>query len=77
MYVRRHSACQHYSCVLDGPQNELCDSSGPLFSLYSKIVEGGDNKSAKCHQKDAEGIVLFVSPILVYASLSTSTKNKR
>ena len=26
------------------------------------MVEGGDNISAERHQKDAEGILLFVSP---------------
>ncbi|KAF8460575.1 hypothetical protein DFH94DRAFT_123791 [Russula ochroleuca] len=41
------------------PPNELSDSSGPLFSIYSKIVEEDDNKRAERHQKDAEGIVLF------------------
>ena len=49
-------------CVLDGSQNELGDTSGPLFSLYSKTVEEDDINSAERHQKDAEGIVLFVSP---------------
>jgi len=36
--------------------------SGPLFALYSKVVEEDDNKRAKRQQKDSEGIVLFVSP---------------
>jgi len=49
-------------CVLDGSQNELGDTSGPLFSLYSKMVEESDINRAERHQKDAEGIVLFVSP---------------
>ena len=49
-------------CVSDGPKNDLCDPPGPLFSLYSKMVEDGDNNRAERHQKDAEGIVLFVSP---------------
>ena len=44
--------------------NELGDSSGPLFSIYSKTVEDRDNKRAERHQKDAEGIVIFVSPSL-------------
>jgi hypothetical protein len=49
-------------CVSDGSQNDLCDPSGPLFSLYSKTMEGDDSNRAERHQKDAEGIVLFVSP---------------
>ncbi|SRR5258708_1677277 len=36
--------------------------SGLLFSLYSKMVEEDDNKRAERQQKDAEGIILFVSP---------------
>ncbi len=49
-------------CVSDGSQNELCDPAAPLFSLYSNMVEEGDNSKAERHSKDAEGIVLFVSP---------------
>jgi hypothetical protein len=45
-------------CVLD---DELCDTSGPLFSLYSKMKEKRDDRKAERYQKDAEGIVLFVS----------------
>jgi hypothetical protein len=37
------------------------DSLGLLFSVYSKTVEDGDNRGAKHWQKDAEGIVIFVS----------------
>ena len=50
------------NCVLDDPQTAFCDTSGPLFSLYSKMVEEDDNNMAERQQKDAEGIVLFVSP---------------
>jgi len=38
------------------------DSSGPLFSMYSKISEEEDNKMAGLWQKDAEEIIIFVSP---------------
>jgi hypothetical protein len=51
----------HIVCVIGNPRNENSDSSGPLFSIYSKIVEEDDNKRAERQQKDAEGIVLFVS----------------
>jgi hypothetical protein len=68
----------HMVCVIGGPPNlppnELSDSSGPLFSIYSKIVEEDDNKRAERHQKDAEGIVLFVSPHSCYTFLCTETK---
>ena len=50
--------------VIDVNVKELHDTSksGPLFSLYSKMVEEDDIKRAERQQKDAEGIVLFVSP---------------
>lgn len=64
MYVGCHSArlVDLTHCVLDGSQDELCDTSGPLFSLYSKMVDEDDNNRSERLQKDAEGIVLFVSP---------------
>ena len=37
------------------------DSSGPLFSLYSKIAEEEDDKVTDRWQKDADGILIFVS----------------
>ena len=45
------------------PQRESSfgDSSGPLFSLYSKIAEGDDNMMTERWQKDAEGLLIFVS----------------
>jgi hypothetical protein len=61
-------------CVSDDSQNGLCDPSGPLFSLYSKMVEEDDNNIAKRRQKDAEGIVLFVSP---RSCLHTGPKARR
>jgi hypothetical protein len=38
------------------------DSSGPLFSVYSKAAEDEDNKMVDRWQKDADGILFFVSP---------------
>jgi hypothetical protein len=38
------------------------DSSGLLFSMYSRIVEAEDNKMTEHWQKDADGILIFVSP---------------
>jgi hypothetical protein len=38
------------------------DSSGPLFSMYSKAAEEEDNRMVGRWQKDADGILIFVSP---------------
>jgi hypothetical protein len=38
------------------------DSSGPVFRMYSKIAEKDDNTMAERWQKDADGILIFVSP---------------
>jgi hypothetical protein len=45
------------------PQRESSfgDSSGPLFSLYSKIAEGDDDKMTERWQKDTKGLLIFVS----------------
>ena len=39
----------------------LCDSSGRLFSLYSEIATEEDNKKIDRWQKDADGLLIFVS----------------
>jgi len=36
------------------------DSSGPLFTLYSKLAVEEDNKMVERWQKDADGIIIFV-----------------
>jgi hypothetical protein len=38
------------------------DSSGPLFSIYSKTAKEEDNKNAERWKNDADGILIFVSP---------------
>src|SRR5258707_11900683 len=38
------------------------DSSGPLFSMYSKAAEEEDRKMIERWRKDAEEILIFVSP---------------
>jgi hypothetical protein len=38
------------------------DSSGPFFSMYSKATDDEDNKMVERWQKDADGILIFVSP---------------
>jgi len=48
------------------------DSSGPLFTMYSKIAEEEDDKMVERWQKDAEGIIIFVRPDFCF-----QTPNKR
>ena len=43
-------------------ESNFGDSSGPLFSIYSKAAEDEDNKMVERWQKDADGILIFVSP---------------
>jgi hypothetical protein len=40
------------------------DSSGQLFSMYSKAAEDEDDKLILSSQKDADGILIFVSPFV-------------
>ena len=37
------------------------DSSGPFFTLYSKVAKDEDDETAKRWQEDAKGILIFVS----------------
>jgi hypothetical protein len=46
--------------LLQGESN-FGDSSGRLFSIYSKAAEDEDNKMVERWQKDADGILIFVS----------------
>src|SRR5580692_2395981 len=41
--------------------SDFGDSSGPLFSMYSKIAEEEDNRMTDRWTKDADGILIFVS----------------
>ena len=43
-------------------ESNFGDSSGPLFTMYSKIAEEEDNKMAERWQEDADGIIIFVHP---------------
>jgi len=38
-----------------------CDSSWPLFSMYSKLAEEEDSKLTERYQKGTDGILIFVS----------------
>jgi hypothetical protein len=43
-------------------ESNFGDGSGPLFTIYSKIAEKDDNKRVERWQRDALGILIFVSP---------------
>jgi hypothetical protein len=46
------------------------DSSGLLFSIYSRVAKEEDDKMAERWQKDADGILIFVShQVAIHASL--------
>jgi hypothetical protein len=58
----------NFSHVVDGhPQrptqadSNFSDSSGPVFSLYSKIAVEEDDKTAERWKTNADGILIFVS----------------
>ena len=42
------------------------DSSGPLFTMYTRLAVEEDNKMAERWQKDAEGILIFVCLDVVF-----------
>jgi hypothetical protein len=46
---------------LSQEESNFGDSSEPLFSVYSKAAEEEDKKKVESWQKDAEGLLIFVS----------------
>ena len=42
-------------------ESKFGDSSGQLFSMYSKVAEDEDDNMIQSSQKDADGILIFVS----------------
>jgi len=46
-------------------QSNLDASSRPIFSMYSEMAQEEDNKMTERWQKDADGILIFVSPRVV------------
>ena len=42
--------------------NDYRDSSWPLYAMYSKIAQEEDNNDAERHRRDADGVLVFVSP---------------
>jgi hypothetical protein len=60
----------NFSRVVDGQQwpqdqptqdSNFSDSSGPVFSLYSKVAIEEDDKTAERWKSNADGILIFVS----------------
>jgi hypothetical protein len=57
-------------------ESNFGDSSGPLFSIYSKAADEEDNKMVERWQKDADGILIFVSPrVAICLSLHINWNN--
>jgi hypothetical protein len=54
---------QNQPSQLEQEDSDFGNSSGPLFSLYSKIAEEDDNKMTNCWQKYVDGIPIFVSDL--------------
>jgi hypothetical protein len=53
------------------------DSSGPFFSMYSKAAEQEDEKMVEGWQKDAKGILIFVSASVRICIVSCTNQNTR
>jgi hypothetical protein len=45
-------------------ESNFGDSSGPIFTMYSKAAEEEDKYMADRWEKDADGILIFVSPCI-------------
>jgi len=43
-------------------ESHLCDSSWPLYSIYPKFAQEEDDKIAERCQRNADGMLVFVSP---------------
>ena len=54
------------------------DSSGPIFSMYSKLSKEEDDELVDRWQKDADGILIFVSPSVdVHTNAHTKSERSR
>jgi hypothetical protein len=58
----KHDGPQSISDQPQKGESTFGDSSGVLFSMYSKAAEDEDEKMVEGWQKDADGILIFVSP---------------
>ena len=47
-------------------ESSLFDGSWPIFSIYSKKSDEEDQKLAERWQRDADSILVFVSPAVLY-----------
>ena len=43
-------------------EHHFCDDSWPLYSMYSKFAQEEDDKIAERCQRNADGMLVFVSP---------------
>ena len=50
-------------------ESNFGDSSGPLFSIYSKAAKVEDKDMVERWQRDADGILIFVSPVSAFVYL--------
>ena len=50
-------------------ESNFGDSSEPLFSMYTKAAQDEDNKMVERWQKDADGIIIFVSRPTPYLAI--------
>jgi hypothetical protein len=55
-------------------ESDLQDSSSPLFSIYFGITKEEDNTTIERWQKDADGILIFVSPSFAIPSMHHDTE---
>ena len=49
--------------------SQFSDSSGPLYSMYSRIAEKDDHMIAESWQQDANGVIIFVSPQVTFYAI--------
>ena len=64
--LRQLSTRDHSQSTPNQPsqvESNFGDSSEPLFSMYTKAAEDEDNKMVESWQKDADGILIFVSHV--------------
>jgi hypothetical protein len=57
-------------------QAPIVSPSGPLYAVYSKSAENKDNRVFKTWQKDADGIIFFVSPKVAFSTLHINQRVK-
>jgi hypothetical protein len=57
-----HDHGDHRQSPLNQGESNSSDSSASLFSVYYNAADTEDNKMVESWQKDADGILFFVSP---------------